>query len=75
MSAPGTLTVRGLSIEFGGVHAVEDVSFEVRPGENAWGSTFTLEAFKCRETASNTRNTTPKSLVLSGCTSFACAAE
>ncbi len=27
------LSVRNLSIEFGGVHAVEDVSFEVEPGE------------------------------------------
>ena len=33
MSGPQTLTVRNLSIEFGGVHAVEDVSFEVQPGE------------------------------------------
>ena len=28
-----TLSVRNLSIEFGGVHAVEDVSFDVEPGE------------------------------------------
>ena len=28
-----TLQVRNLSIEFGGVHAVEDVSFDVEPGE------------------------------------------
>jgi len=33
MSGPKTLTVRNLSIEFGGVHAVEDVSFDVQPGE------------------------------------------
>ena len=28
-----TLSIRNLSIEFGGVHAVEDVSFDVEPGE------------------------------------------
>ncbi len=33
MSGPQTLSVRNLSIEFGGVHAVENVSFEVEPGE------------------------------------------
>jgi branched-chain amino acid transport system ATP-binding protein len=33
MSGPQTLRVRNLSIEFGGVHAVEDVSFDVEPGE------------------------------------------
>ncbi len=33
MSSPKTLSVRNLSIEFGGVHAVEDVSFDVEPGE------------------------------------------
>ena len=33
MSAPQRLSVRNLSIEFGGVHAVEDVSFDVEPGE------------------------------------------
>jgi len=33
MSAPMTLSVRNLSIMFGGVHAVEDVSFDVNPGE------------------------------------------
>lgn len=33
MSQPGALQVKGLSIEFGGVHAVEDVSFHVEPGE------------------------------------------
>ena len=33
MTAPQTLSVRNLSIEFGGVHAVEDVSFDVEPGE------------------------------------------
>ena len=33
MTTPGTLSVRNLSIEFGGVHAVEDVSFDVEPGE------------------------------------------
>jgi len=33
MNAPQTLSVRNLSIEFGGVHAVEDVSFDVEPGE------------------------------------------
>ena len=29
MTTPKTLSVRNLSIEFGGVHAVEDVSFDV----------------------------------------------
>lgn len=33
MSAPRRLEVRNLSIMFGGVHAVEDVSFDVEPGE------------------------------------------
>ena len=33
MSVPQRLSVRNLSIEFGGVHAVEDVSFDVEPGE------------------------------------------
>lgn len=33
MNAAQTLSVRNLSIEFGGVHAVEDVSFDVEPGE------------------------------------------
>ena len=33
MSAAQTLSVSNLSIMFGGVHAVEDVSFEVHPGE------------------------------------------
>jgi len=33
MSEPQALCVRNLSIEFGGVHAVEDVSFDVEPGE------------------------------------------
>ena len=33
MSAAATLSVRNLSIMFGGVHAVEDVSFDVNPGE------------------------------------------
>lgn len=33
MSAAQTLSVRNLSIKFGGVHAVEDVSFDVEPGE------------------------------------------
>lgn len=33
MTADRTLSVRNLSIEFGGVHAVEDVSFDVEPGE------------------------------------------
>ena len=33
MIAAQTLSVRNLSIEFGGVHAVEDVSFDVEPGE------------------------------------------
>ena len=33
MTALKTLSVRNLSIEFGGVHAVEDVSFDVEPGE------------------------------------------
>jgi branched-chain amino acid transport system ATP-binding protein len=33
MNTPQTLSVRNLSIEFGGVHAVEDVSFDVEPGE------------------------------------------
>jgi branched-chain amino acid transport system ATP-binding protein len=33
MSVAATLSVRNLSIMFGGVHAVEDVSFDVNPGE------------------------------------------
>lgn len=33
MSAGKTLSVRNLSIEFGGVHALEDISFEVNAGE------------------------------------------
>jgi branched-chain amino acid transport system ATP-binding protein len=33
VTAQKRLVVRNLSIEFGGVHAVEDVSFEVEPGE------------------------------------------
>ena len=33
MTAAATLSVRNLSIMFGGVHAVEDVSFDVEPGE------------------------------------------
>ncbi len=33
MSTPQRLSVRNLSIMFGGVHAVEDVSFDVEPGE------------------------------------------
>ena len=33
MSVSQVLTVRNLSIEFGGVRAVEDVSFDVQPGE------------------------------------------
>ena len=33
MSGERRLEVRNLSIEFGGVHAVEDVSFDVEPGE------------------------------------------
>ncbi len=33
MNEARTLQVRNLSIEFGGVHAVEDVSFDVNPGE------------------------------------------
>lgn len=33
MSTGATLSVQNLSIMFGGVHAVEDVSFEVNPGE------------------------------------------
>ena len=33
MSGAATLSVRNLSIMFGGVHAVEDVSFDVEPGE------------------------------------------
>lgn len=33
MSAAAMLSVRNLSIMFGGVHAVEDVSFDVNPGE------------------------------------------
>ena len=33
MSTQRSLSVRNLSIEFGGVHAVEDVSFDVEPGE------------------------------------------
>ena len=33
MNSATTLSVRNLSIMFGGVHAVEDVSFDVNPGE------------------------------------------
>jgi len=33
MNTPQRLSVNNLSIEFGGVHAVEDVSFDVEPGE------------------------------------------
>ncbi len=33
MNEAQTLRIRNLSIEFGGVHAVEDVSFDVEPGE------------------------------------------
>ena len=33
MNEPQQLSVRNLSIMFGGVHAVEDVSFDVEPGE------------------------------------------
>ena len=33
MSQAKRLSVRNLSIMFGGVHAVEDVSFDVEPGE------------------------------------------
>jgi branched-chain amino acid transport system ATP-binding protein len=33
MSESSTLSVRNLSIMFGGVHAVDDVSFDVEPGE------------------------------------------
>ena len=33
MNTPQTLSVKNLSIEFGGVHAVENVSFDVEPGE------------------------------------------
>lgn len=33
MTGSQQLSVRNLSIEFGGVHAVEDVSFDVEPGE------------------------------------------
>lgn len=33
MSEAASLSVRNLSIMFGGVHAVEDVSFDVNPGE------------------------------------------
>ena len=33
MTESATLSVRNLSIMFGGVHAVEDVSFDVNPGE------------------------------------------
>jgi len=33
MNSAATLAVRNLSIMFGGVHAVEDVSFDVNPGE------------------------------------------
>jgi len=33
MNGSQQLSVRNLSIEFGGVHAVEDVSFDVEPGE------------------------------------------
>ena len=33
MTSAQTLSIRNLSIMFGGVHAVEDVSFDVEPGE------------------------------------------
>jgi branched-chain amino acid transport system ATP-binding protein len=33
MSAAATLQVQGLGKSFGGIHAVKDISFEVRPGE------------------------------------------
>ena len=33
MSTPQMLSVKNLSIEFGGVHAVDNVSFDVQPGE------------------------------------------
>ena len=33
MMTPATLEVRGLSKSFGGIHAVKDISFDVRPGE------------------------------------------
>lgn len=33
MSAPSALEVRGLGKSFGGIHAVKDISFDVRPGE------------------------------------------
>jgi len=33
MNSAATLSIRNLSIMFGGVHAVEDVSFDVNPGE------------------------------------------
>ncbi len=49
--APKALTVQGLSVSFGGVHAVQDVSFEVRPGEvhgligpNGAGKTTVIDA-------------------------------
>jgi branched-chain amino acid transport system ATP-binding protein len=33
LQTPGALEVRGLGKSFGGIHAVRDISFDVRPGE------------------------------------------
>ena len=34
MSEPALLSLSGVSKSFGGIHAVHDISFEVRPGES-----------------------------------------
>ena len=34
MSEPALLSLRGVSKSFGGIHAVHDISFEVRAGES-----------------------------------------
>lgn len=56
---PRELTVAGLSVRFGGVHAVRDVSFVVRPGEvvgligpNGAGKTTILDAISGMVTSS-----------------------
>ena len=54
MNEAQTLRIRNLSIEFGGVHAVEDVSFDVEPGEifaiigpNGAGKSTIFDLFSC----------------------------